>query len=100
MRTRPTRVPRLTHVAGASACSSPKCRTQLRVCRFTSYPDQQDGDVYPNPYGYINALYIGLNFVCVALPALGVLQRDAAQRHGMPHIAEVPVGTAAAGRRH
>jgi len=30
---------------------------------FTSYPDQQNGDYYPNPYGYINALYIGMNFV-------------------------------------
>ena len=27
----------------------------------TVYPDAQNGDVYPNPYGYINALYIGFN---------------------------------------
>ena len=56
-------VPRnATQVADTSHPDS-RCVSILVPCSFTSYPDQQNGDIYPNPYGYIDALYIGLNFV-------------------------------------
>lgn len=53
-----------TKACGASPkFSRPRCASVLVPRSFTSYPDQQNGDIYPNPYGYIDALYIGLNFV-------------------------------------